>query len=252
VWAHRGGLLIAAIILVIYVRVFGLHQFFFTGASTIAGYVVGRYLGRMLCYGCLGWFLRRAGATAKVHVGHPDGAAGLKPLGDFYLLQALLLLIAITYLAGWYLLFALPLFHDYSSRWRDSYLALLLLTLVIEIGAFILPMVTVHEDMVRQKEELQARADERSREIEALYHQLAEGKDATRRAEVQEQLDRYGAQFQAIEELPTWPVDRSIPRRFTISNLAVFIPVAVQAIGATGSWSALATALQEFFAQRQP
>jgi hypothetical protein len=59
-----------------------------TTLEVIGGYIAGSYLGRMACYGGLGWLLQQQRISLKVQPGHLDGVAGLKPIGDFYFKQA--------------------------------------------------------------------------------------------------------------------------------------------------------------------
>lgn len=55
--------------------------------SVLASFIGGRYSGEMLCFGFLGRFLRKENATISTKPRHVDGAAGLKPIGDYYLLE---------------------------------------------------------------------------------------------------------------------------------------------------------------------
>ena len=244
-WDHRGGVLLASLIAGIYGVWNGPLE---TALAIIAGYVVGRVVGRMVCYGFLGRFLRGEGARVIMQPGHPDGAAGLKPLGDFYFSQAMLLAIPIAFLAVWTLLIPVWPYHDYS-HWRAPYLTLLVVGLVLEMGAFFLPMWTIHQDMVKEKARLQAEADELGRQIVGLRAKLTGIADAEARSALKDQVELLSRQYEELEHVPTWPVDRSTGRRFTVSNLAMFIPVAVQIIGATGPWRQIAEVMERFLSQ---
>lgn len=82
-----------------------------------AGYVAGLHLGRMASYGALGRFLKQKGCSIRVWPGHVDGAAGLRPIGDFYFFQAMVAGIPAMFLAAWW--FLIPLKGDRYARWRD-------------------------------------------------------------------------------------------------------------------------------------
>lgn len=252
-WSHRGGLMLAVLLLGLYVwantargpLLSGLLE---TVLAVIAGYIVGRVLGRMVCYGFLGAFLHSKRATVTMQPGHPDGAAGLKPLGDFYFFQAMLLALPIAFVAVWVMLIPIWSYHDYT-HWQGPYLTLLIVGLAIEIGAFVLPMWTIHQDMVRGKAALQDKADALGREIVTLRAKLTSTTDAQAQSALNDQVDLLGKQYEELEHVPTWPVDLSTRRRFAASNLAMFLPVVVQTIGATGPWQRLADVMERFLAQ---
>lgn len=250
VWSHRGGLLIAFLLLGLYVwadlarGAFG-SGLVETGFAVIAGYVVGRVLGRMVCYGFLGAFLHNLQVTVMIQPGHPDSAAGLKPLGDFYFFQAMLLALPIAFMAVWVLLIPIWPYRDYTY-WLGPYLVLLIIGLVIEIGAFVLPMWSIHQDMVRGKAAAQAKADALGREIVMLRAKLTSATDAEAQSALNDQIDVLSKQYVELEHVPTWPVDQSTRRRFTVSNLLMFLPVVVQMIGATAPWQRLAETIERF------
>jgi len=94
-------------------------------AGAIGGFVVGRVLGRMLSYGLLGPFLEGKNVRFAPQARHVDGAGGLKPVGDYYLYQALLLALPAVFLLFWSFMLAIPEWdHRYEgwracSRWRS-------------------------------------------------------------------------------------------------------------------------------------
>ena len=54
--------------------------------ASIASYIAGSYLGRMVSYGGLAKQLLHEGLQIEIFPEHVDGVGGLKPVGDFYLL----------------------------------------------------------------------------------------------------------------------------------------------------------------------
>lgn len=117
--------------------------------EAIAGYVAGLHLGRMASYGALGRFLKQRGCGIRVWPGHVDGAAGLKPLGDFYFFQAMVTAIPAMFLAAWWLL--IPLRGERYARWRDPYLGGLAVAITLEVLAFVVPLLWFHREMVKAK-----------------------------------------------------------------------------------------------------
>jgi hypothetical protein len=61
--------------------------------ESVGAYVAGYHLGRMAGFGRLGPFLRARDCMPKVRPGHLDGMGGLKPVGDFYFFQAMVVAI---------------------------------------------------------------------------------------------------------------------------------------------------------------
>jgi hypothetical protein len=205
------------------------------------GLLVGRELGRMVAYGRLGAFLEARGALPQVLPGYIDGAGGLKPVGDFFFRQAMLLAIPAVYLGAWY--FLIPVTFPRYGYWRQPYLWLLAIALSIEVVAFVAPMLRFHGHMVATKRALLDEADHRAREIAELEQVAAsgtvEGADGVR-DRVKWAADR----FQAIESLPTWPVDARTRRRFSLNNAGLALPFVGHLVGQTEIWNALGNAMR--------
>jgi hypothetical protein len=51
--------------------------------------------------------------------------------------------------------------------------------------------------------------------------------------------------YEAIEAMPTWPVNARLRRRFTLNNLALLVPVAAQALGGSDQWQELLQGAQK-------
>ncbi|MEQ1613637.1 MAG: hypothetical protein ABL904_12855 [Hyphomicrobiaceae bacterium] len=75
---------------------------FFVVISVLAAGIAGLFFGRLARYGMLASVLSDNHEGLRVIPGHFDGACGLKPIGDFYLYQALLLAIPILWLGAWW------------------------------------------------------------------------------------------------------------------------------------------------------
>jgi hypothetical protein len=251
-WAHEGGLVLAVVVAVSFSVAFWEifpDQIMFTVIATVAGYLVGRLVSRVVAIGSLGSMVIR-GSEWEIQPNpfHPDGAAGLKPVGELYVRQASVLLIPGIFLAGWWIL--IPTIDSWNryDRWRKPYLGLLFLTVVLQALAFVLPMISFHRLMRDEKVRRLTDVDRRvSPELARIAEVLAFTEDADERAELKERsslLRDYGV---TIGKMPTWPVDVTIRRRFTLNNALLLVPLVGRAVGFSGIWSDLANGLQRIF-----
>lgn len=214
----------------------------------VAGAVAGSWLGRMTGYGrALGKALRKKDLALQVIPGHPDGAGGLKPIGDFHLYQSLTASLPAIFLGVWLLLISLGgasrLLRAYQP-YLDQYLWLLPLAMLFEILVFVLPMKSVHVIMKSWKERtFLAKADKLSPAIVAAQASLdsqASGEPDAARNRLIELTERY----RELEKAPTWPVDSSIRRRFTLRNLGLLIPFIGFFVGHMPFWQQVSDVLK--------
>jgi hypothetical protein len=204
--------------------------------------VLGLLLWRMLV---VAFMIAGVGRRFQVAVQprHPDGAGGLRSLGDLCLINALILSAPAIYLAGWLIL--IPGFgpqHRYQAYVHYYYL-LLMVVFVLAVCAFVLPAYFVHRAMVEQKARLEVPLFELSARIDDLTRRLMRGVGT----EPPEDLAKLSGEREALQQLyasdesiPVWPFDAAILRRFTIAQ---FIPL----LSLTGLAPNIVTALQQTF-----
>ena len=191
--------------------------------SVIGVFIGARYGGEMLYFGFLGRFLSKENATIATKPRHVDGAAGLKPIGDYYFYQAKLVAIPALFLILWWFIMKVWSFPDTS--WVDLYLGLFFGFLAAEVLAFVLPMLYFHEEMRHQKVDHLATADDLGLRIEELQKQISETNSDKQQIVLKSQLANMRDTYWDIENMPTWPVDMSTRRRFALSNIVLFVPV---------------------------
>lgn len=214
----------------------------------VAGAVAGSWLGRMTGYGrLLGKALRKQELQLRVIPGHPDGAGGLKPIGDFHLYQSMTASLPAIFLAVWVLLISLGRANHLLGAYRsylDQYLWLLPLAILFEILVFVLPMHSVHATMKFQKEHIfLAEADGLSPAIAAARTSL-DSQVSTELEAVRQRLAQLTEHYQELEKVPTWPVDPSIRRRFTWRNLGLLMPFAGYIVGQMPFWQQVSDVLK--------
>ena len=203
--------------------------------------LAGIWLGRMIGYCTLGRTLAKRKLQVRVAAGHPDGAGGLKPIGDFYLYQSLIVTLPTIFLAVWVLVFSLagasPLVADQRS-FLGQYIVLLPVAILIQVLAFFLPMIPLHRSMAIQKQDALVQivrswsdaADQRDR----LRARGGRGWDSAG-----QRIAGLTERYQEIEKTPGWPIDPSMRRRFALRNLSFLIPFAGLVIGHQSLWQQL-------------
>lgn len=205
--------------------------------GALAAFLVGRILGRMAAYGLLGPFLQGKGVRFAPSPGHVDGAAGLKPLGDYYLYQALLLALPAVFLLFWSFMLALPEWDRRYEGWRETYLGLLAAAILLELLAFVAPMWQAHVAMADAKRKERIKLDTTvAKQIADARAELERPLTDDRRKSAQDRLDRLTARYEAVETMPTWPIDRGLRRRVTLGNAALLLGLLGQVTALTG-WS---------------
>jgi hypothetical protein len=201
---------------------------------------VGLFVGRACSYGRIGRRLEKLGSKIHPDPGHLDGAAGLRPVGTLFFYQAMLLAIPAAFLAVWWLL--IPLVNTRYLIWREPYAGLLAFVVACEILAFFVPMLTFHRIMLDTKRRLFEDADRLSDKIASARRAATSKGDPQATVDLEAGLARY----QTIENMPTWPVDTQLRRRFGVRNLILLVPVVAQALGAGKGTQDLLERLQKF------
>jgi hypothetical protein len=217
--------------------------------QAVAGAVAGSWLGRMVSYGRLisKAGLRRNKLVVRVIPGHPDGAGGLKPLGDFYLFESLAASLPAVFLSVWVLLFSLggpsPLWSA-ERIYLDPYLILLAAAILVEVLVFVLPMKSIHDVMTLEKHDLFLPEADRLFPAGAPDQPGSPAPQPTPDdAAVQQRLIE---RFNELNDAPTWPIDASIRRRFALRNLALLVPFIGYLVGHMQFWQQVADSFKGF------
>ena len=222
------GLLIAIIMFISFRRTTTLHWCLI---FAFGGYVVGSYFGAMVADGLLGSLLKEKRVELNVMPGHIDNAGGLKPVGDYYFFHAKALAIPAAFFAVWVMIMTFGIDNSrYEPNWLDIYSWLLVISIAIEFLAFLLPMWTFHRAMQSKKKQLFARSDRVGHEIIVLKTSLTQDLENPKeqRDHKIKQIELLTERYAALEKLPTWPIDPTLSRKFTVANLVLFIPYLIQ------------------------
>lgn len=180
----------------------------------VAGaYIAGFYIGQTIGYGWFGIALKKEQFILRLIPDHVDRAAGLKPIGNFYLFQAMVVAIPALFVGLWALLISLvPLYRYRYEFWLKPYIGLFLLTLVFLFFALILPMWSLHKLMENKRRELLKEADNlnlysKILEIDTILKANLEKEEYDDWLQNQNLKEKLQQQYRVIERTPTWPFD---------------------------------------------
>jgi hypothetical protein len=246
--ARTGGLIVAVVIALGWIVAYrtALASHFLTLIVEVAGaFLAGSFIGRAVSYSQLGQRLQRQKFTIKVNPEHLDGVAGLRPVGRLYFFQSALVAVPGAFLAVWW--FVIPLLGGRYSVWRGVYAGLLVFVVACEFFAFLAPMWSFHRIMSKGKEEFLDEADHISDQAAQIQNELLDSGSESDIAQLEDKLGRLTKRYQAIVQMPTWPVDTTIRRRFAVNNLLLLVPVVAQVLGAPGSVQNLLDNVQKVF-----
>jgi hypothetical protein len=253
-WEHRSGFILGVVIAIV-LTVVTWNRIVVKGSvdyrllaygpgpvlGALGGYVVGRRLGPMLSCGLFGRALDQRRVSLRAVPGHLDGAAGLKPFGDYFFYQALVLALPAVFLLVWSLVFAVQAGQTPTvSNWRGAYLGLLGIAICLELFGFVGPLWGAHRSMESQKCASLVEVDAvLGPSIETVRSELNQDLDADQRAALRGRLDELTNSYLDIETMPTWPINRKVYRWVTLGNLALIIPLFAQLVAAATSGKTL-------------
>ncbi|MGY2134445.1 hypothetical protein ACW9KT_19610 [Hymenobacter sp. HD11105] len=195
------------------------------------GFIAGVFFGHMCGYGRLGHFIKIQRITVNIQPGHPDEVGGLKPVGDFYFQQAMVVAMPAVFLAVWLLIMQFG--NTQYTNWKTSYAVLLGLNIIVEILVFVIPLLSFHRIMVVEKQKKLVDADILSNEMVLAEHQLAKEEDAHKREVIKDRLSGMTKEYWGIEKMPTWPLTKGTKKVFERYNFTLLVPLMIDMVGRT-------------------
>lgn len=241
IFAAAGGIFMFLLVVIFYLASYftsakspalgSLVQYPFEAGACFIG---GLYMGRTIVHAFVGNLLQRRRFKLTIILGHPDGAAGVTPIGELFLRQAAVMLLPAVYFAiGWAVMTVAKhsdaaIFENWKvifDEWASIFLLLFLVIMAVQLAGFLAPMWLFHVDMVKQKREQLVVADRLSSRIAELKTRLADEDDESEMGILKERLSEMMARHDEIENLPSWPVGSVVRQRFAMGNLLVSAPV---------------------------
>ena len=215
---------LVVVMIIGYINAFSSPALFseFSIASFVCAFLVGLRLARLVTHGLLGHFIESRGVPFGMTIEHPDRAGGTAQIGFFYLLQASMLAVPAFWLLIWILL--IPSFPQYS-HWSEHFYVLSLVTIIVFILVFLLPMLAFRRAIIKWKHRntLGAINDIRNELFKLRLILTPTRVQRQRRTEIARQLDY-------LINLPDWPVSPTIRNVFVttfmiplIANIVIFI-----------------------------
>lgn len=141
-----------------YSQFFGNVDYFdeFWLASLICAVLIGLRMGRVASHGFIGNSIEKHENAIRIAVFHPDRTGGLGQIGNFYFLQASVILVPIIWLLVWVLIIPSmadnPDWQDYT-KWVDHFYRLLMICFAVFLLAFFLPMLSFRRMIRNWKKE---------------------------------------------------------------------------------------------------
>lgn len=209
-----------------------IQYFFEAGANSI----VGLFMGRTIVHASLGLLLRKRGVRIAIMPGHPDGAAGMSPIGALFLQQAAVMLLPSLYFVLWWALmtgdsignanlFDEAVWSKFCSQWTNVYFIFFVVMMTIQFVGFFAPMCIFHSAMKEQKAKQLVIADQLSDQMNELKSRIPSEEDEAQVKLLKERLADLSVRHDEIEDLPSWPVSVEVRRRFALRNTLVMLPL---------------------------
>ena len=248
-WSRVAGPLLALVVFVLYkIDYLEWDNNFtvaFTFYSVLVAYAAGSLLGLVAFNSRIVKLLTARNIRVVPVPGFPDHVAGLRPVGDFYLFQALIVAIPAIHLSVWWFLirFAPASFSylpsDYGS-WEQVYSWLLIVVVVLEVLSFSLPVWQFHGILRKSKLEFQHALDEDFSELAEKYSLNFMPEDSSEYESLQIDMQNFRSKFEEVENMPTWPLAKITRRFFEVNGLLVLPPALIELVGNTRDyWSLL-------------
>ena len=192
----------------------------------LMAFACGLRIGRMACYGWQGLSYKTTAIEGCLiaivpKLGHPDGGAGLAPIGRFYNHQVGKMAWLIGFLLVWLVILALFEDHGFVAKQYPpetslGLLALFALIFLQQILGFFLPMWSIHRQLGRWKARAIRRNFEAFKQIEACQNGGPEAEDTglvLRKLDLRHQRDDIAA-------MGLWPVSMETLRQFWVGKAA--------------------------------
>ena len=184
----------------------------FSLVSFLCAFLVGLRLSRLISHGLIGQLLEDRNVPFSITIAHPDRTGGAAQIGTFYFLQASVLMVPVLWLSS--SIFFLQTTDQYINQfWENHFLFLLIVTILIFVMAFLVPMLAFRRLMQNWKDTYLAEEISRVRAELLKYRSIQVPTVDQRKYHfvIAYELDN-------LMHLPNWPIS-SATRNWLISTI---------------------------------
>lgn len=202
----------------------------------VVSVIVGAFFGRLATYGLAASVLADPGTKLSIRPTHFDGANGFRPLGDFYLYQAVLTALPLLWLAAW--AYVYPSYSESQQAvcgiaampwftWQ-AFAQWLVVACFAYVG-FVRPVLALRRRLVAARTELAAeRLPALEFQIAALRQKLEEPFSEGARSSFEARLQELAREHWAIRNMRVWPMDAGTLRKYAPVEIATkVLPLAI-------------------------
>ena len=214
-----------------------------TLVAVLAAAWSGLFFGRFAHYGALARYLSSAKIDLRIRPDHFDDASGLKPIGDFYLYQALVFSSPAVFLGLWWSI-VIPVLQDQScaniknlDSWRTAMFFHWIVVMTYFYFGFINPILMLRRRMVHARKWLtQTVAPSVRSQISSLQERLRVGQDDEHeRLRMTSHVDKLSEYLWDIRRMSVWPMDAQTRNRFfSLNAFASIAPPLAKLATSTG------------------
>jgi hypothetical protein len=202
----------------------------------VVSVIVGAFFGRLATYGLAASVLADPGTRLTIRPTHFDGANGFRPLGDFYLYQAVLTAVPLLWLAAWAYFY--PPYAAYQQAvcgipaipwftWQ-AYAQWLVVACFAYVG-FVRPVLALRRRLSAARAELIAeRLPALEFQIAGLRQRLEEPFSEGARSSFEARMQELAREHWAIRNMRVWPMDAGTLRKYAPVEIATkVLPLAM-------------------------
>ena len=172
--------------------------------------LIGTRLGRLVANGTIGRTIYKIAGRVELQVGHLDRAGGLASVGNFYLLQGLVVIVPMVWIISWIWMSFLPYFEGYR-HWRGYYLLLLVLIWIVFGYGFYRPMITFRNLIIdwKSRERVESLVAHIRADIVAMKAHSWYTDNFSMRIRRRQLRERFQDLY-SLTSLPDWPVSSAV------------------------------------------
>ena len=201
-------------------------------SAVVLAAIAGHRLGTAAAMGWLGRTIARRDAELRLILGHVDGMGGARAFGEFLAYQGTLIAIPILFLSAWIAaMVAQPEVLAAVTHWLPTYLALLIISLLISVFSFLLPLHRFASRFRQAKQQaLQDWVEKSTADLARLRHQALSDARWSEASAAMEQTRAITEVTDRLEQMPDVPVGLGLRSSLSVTTFAPLILLALELV----------------------